>query len=166
MTSSNAIVMELERKPVFRVVKEIPAGMTKQLEAAVRDFIASSHTPEGIDPDGFYYQTLEAIAQATYLNGGGEFWLGTIDGAPVIYILAHVGKDMDSRLTYHVNQAWVRRDYRANPVVKEWWEAVRQRAKDLMCGHLVITSSRNWKAYERFLGHGLKLYATLLKETF
>lgn len=162
--NGNVSVAHFEAKPVFRVVKEIPPSMVPQVEEGVLDFMKTSHFPKGIDPQGFYHQTLEAIAQATYLGGGGEFWLGTIDGQVVIYILGHVGKDMDNRLTYHVSQAWVRKDYRRNPVVKEWWEAIRQRAKNLFCGHLVITSSRNYKAYERFLGHGMHLYATMLKE--
>lgn len=163
-TMSNAIEVSIQDKPHFRVVNAIPEGFTKQIENAVRDFIVSSRTPEGVDHSGFYYQTLEAIASATYLNGGGEFWVGTENGRLLIYIIAHISKDIDQRLTYHVSQAWVHPKYRGNLVVKEWWEAIRERAKNLFCGHLVITSTRNPKAYERFLGNGMKKYAVIMKE--
>lgn len=156
----------VEEKPTFSVVKEIPSHLSLQVQHAVLDFIVTSHLPEGIDVDGFYQQTLEAIANCTYMNGAGEFWMGVKDGKLLIYILGHVAKDMDNRMTYHISQGWVHNDYRGNPIVKEWWEAIRQRAKDLFCGHLCITSSRSAKAYQRFLGHGMKEYAILLKETF
>lgn len=163
-TSSDARLEQLQETAYFRVVKSIPEGVTRQIENAVNDFIASSHMPNGVDPTGFYFQTLEAIANATYLGGGGEFWIGTKDGELLIYILGHVAKDIDNRLSYHVSQAWVREDHRGRPVVKEWWEAVRERAKSLFCKHLVITSTRNPKAYQRFLGHGMTQYAVMMKE--
>jgi len=148
----------------FRVIKQIPDGLSPVIQSAVHDFMDASGT-EGINPDGFYSLTLESIANSTYLNGGGEFWVGTRAGELLIYILAVVSRDLDGKLCYCVNQAWVRKDYRGNPIVKQWWEQIRQRAKDLFCKHLMITSSRGHKAYERFLGHGMKHYADLLKET-
>jgi hypothetical protein len=148
----------------IHVIKELQPSLTPQVEAAVRDFMRESDL-NGVNEEGFYYQTLESIAAATYLGGGGEFWVATKDGELLIYILASVGKDFDNRLTYHVNQAWVRKDYRGRPIVKAWWEAIRERARSLMCGHLAITSSRGVKAYERFLGHGMKYYASILKES-
>lgn len=162
-TTSRAIEMKMQI-PLFGVVEMIPQNLTSQLENAVRDFIVKSHFPEGINPEGFFYQTLEAIANATYLGGGGDFWLGQINGEVVVYVLAHVGKDLDNKLTYHVSQAWVRRDYRNTHFVKQWWSAIQRRAKNLFCGHLVITSTRNPRAYEKFLGGGLKEYAVLLKQ--
>lgn len=148
----------------FRVVKSIPDGMTRQIEQAVMDFLDSSKL-DGINREGFFALTLEGIANATYMNGGGEFWLGTKNGELLIYILAGISNDTDGRLNYSVSQAWVRPDYRGSPIVKEWWEAVRARAKHLFCRHLTITSSRGYKAYERFLGHGMKHHADILKET-
>jgi hypothetical protein len=102
----------LERAPIYRVVKSIPAEYAAQIENAVMDFIDSSDTPDGVDRKGFYFQTLEAIANATYLGGGGEFWLGEHHGKVVIYALAHVGKEFDNRLGYHISQTWVHPDYR------------------------------------------------------
>jgi hypothetical protein len=151
--------------PLFRIVKEIPPAITPQLELAVKDFIVSSHLPKGVDPKGFYYQTLQGLASASYLGQGGELWLGTVKGELWIYLMAHVGQDYDQRLTYTVTQAWVKKSQRGKPWVKKVWEQVRQRAKDCMCGHFVVISSRgNDKAYCRFLGKGFHFYASILKE--
>lgn len=152
-----------EKYPSFRIVKTIPDGFTSQIEAAVKDFIIASKVPDNIDRKGFYYQTLESIANATVLNGAGEFWLGAIDTRLVIYILAFLSQDIDQKLTYHVNQAWVSKDQRGQPWVKWAWQRIRQRAKDCFCSHLVITSSRGFRAYERFLP-GMKYYSAILKE--
>jgi len=165
-TVATGLIPLHDDKPYFRVVKTIPEGMRSDIETAVMDFIRTSHVPYGIDIAGFYQQTLAAIANCTYMGGGGDFWIGTKDGKLTTYVLAHVSKDIDHRMSYNVSQAWVRKDYRTKRVVKDWYEQIRQRAKDLFCGHLVITSSRNPEAYKRFLGHGLSDYAVLLKETF
>lgn len=153
-----------EETPFFGVVKSISPILVPQIESAVHDFIATSHLPEGIDVSGFYYQTLEAIANSTYLGGAGDFWLATCNGKVVVYGLAHVSKDIDHRLCYSVSQMWVAKEFRGKPIVKVWWEQIRQRAKDCFAKHLVITSSRNPKAYKRFLGNGMREYCTMLKE--
>ncbi len=155
----------VQEKPYFRVIKSIPDGMSVQIESAIVDFMKTSHLPEGIEQRGFYNQTLQAIANAAILGGGGEFWIGTINGELVIYTIAYINNDFDGRLAYHVSQTWVKKEYRGKPIVKEWWNAIKQRAKDCLCGHLCLTSSRNPKAYERWLGDGIKHYATLLKQT-
>lgn len=154
-----------EDRPDFRLVKSIPSGLAPQIEEAVKDFIKTSHVPEGIDLNGFYYQTLQAIANATILSGAGEFWIGTVDNELVIYTIAYINNDFDGKLAYHISQTWVKKEYRGKPIVKEWWNQIKQRAKDCFCGHLCLTSSRNPKAYERWLGDGMKHYATLLKQT-
>lgn len=153
--------------PDFNLVNVIPSGYAPQIENAVRDFMVSSHLPSGVEPDGFFKQTLQAIAAASYLNQGGELWLGILNGRLVTYILAHVGNDYDGRLAYTVTQAWVRKDQRGEKWVKAAWEQVRQRAKDCLCKHFVVLSSRsNDKAYCRFLGKGFHYYASILKEEF
>jgi len=154
-----------EETPIFGVVKFIPRWALPQVEAAVKDFMVTSHLPAGIDVHGFYYQTLEAIANTTYLGGPGDFWLATYNGRVVVYGLAHISKDIDQKLCYHISQMWVAKEFRGKQIVKAWWEQIRQRAKDCLCGHLSLTSSRNPKAYERWLGDGLTHYADLLKMT-
>jgi len=155
------------KNPEFGVVKIIPDGIAPQIENAVRDFMATSHLPEGVNKEGFYNHTLQAIAAASYLNQGGELWLGMMNGRLVTYILAHVGSDFDGRLSYTVTQAWVRKDQRGQKWVKWAWEKVRQRAKDCLCSHFAIFSTRgNDKAYCRFLGKGFHFYSSVLKEEF
>lgn len=151
--------------PAFGLSKVIPEGMAPQIEVAVRDFMVSSHLPQGVDPEGFFRQTLQSIAAASYLSQGGELWLGVMNGKLVTYILAHIGNDYDGRLSYTVSQAWVRKDQRGQPWVRWAWEKVRQRAKDCLCKHFAILSSRGkTKAYCRFLGKGFHPYAEILKE--
>lgn len=159
-------LIEPER-PHFSIVKAIPDGLAPQIEVAVRDFMVSSHLPEGVDPEGFFQQTLQAIASASYLNQGGELWLGILNGKLVTYILARVGADFDGKLAYTVSQAWVRKDQRGQKWVKLAWEKVRQRAKDCLCSHFAIFSTRgNDKAYCRFLGKGFHFYSSILKQEF
>lgn len=165
LTSASGIISSLETKPYFRVVKTIPDGMSKQIEGAVVDFIKTSHMPKGIDLGGFYQQTLSAIANATYMGGGGDFWIGTEGNELTTYVLAHVTNDYDGRLNYFVSQAWVRKDQRGKQWVKEAWESIRKRAKDCFCKHLSITSTReNDSAYCRFLGGNFSKYASILKD--
>lgn len=153
-----------QEKPVFELVKGIPKWAVPQIELAVKDFIATSHLPKGVDAQGFYQQTLGAIANATMLGGSGDFWLGTIDGKVWAYCLSRVVCDIDNKLTYWVSQAWVHQDWRRTPFVKEAWGTVRERAKNCFCSHFIVVSSRSTKAYLRWLGANWNVYATLLKE--
>lgn len=152
-------------RPEFGLFKSIPEGIAPQIEVAVRDFMVSSHLPQGVDPEGFYRQTLQGIAAASYLNQGGELWLGVSRGTLWTYILGNVSNDVDGKLCYVVRQAWVRKDQRGQKWVKDAWQMVRKRAKDCLCSHLIVYSSRgNDKAYCRFLGKGFHPFETLLKE--
>ena len=117
------------------------------------------------DRVGIYEQTLESIANASFLGGNGNFWLAEDNGEVAAYVLARVVKDIDNKLTYWVSQAWVSPIYRGKKVVKdEWWRDIKNHAKKHFCKHLVIVSSRNAKAYERWFGSGIKEYAKLMME--
>lgn len=148
----------------FRVIKTIPPELTPKIESAVSDFIHGKGFTAGTDPKGFEQQTFRAIANATFLGNGGEFWVCTHEGELLTYVLASIVTDIDNRLTYWISQAWVKPAYRANPVVKDWWKQIRERARGMMCAHIVVVSSRDADAYCRFLGEGWHLYAHLLKE--
>lgn len=150
------------RRPELKIVREIPKNLIPKIEEAIRLFVLESGVKG--DPAGVFNQTIESIANATFLKGNGDFWLAEDEEGVAAYLLAHVTKDIDNRLTYWVGQSWVRKDYRGNPLVKDWWEDVRKEAKRKFCSHLVIVSSRNPRAYERFLGHGMEEYASLLME--
>lgn len=153
-----------ESQPIFRRCTELPEGLNEGIQEAVRDFIKTSHMSKGVDHEGFYQQTLNGIANSTVLHGQGDFWLGTCDGKVYDYVIGRVVCDIDNRLTYWVNQAWVHKDFRGTPTVKRDWEMVRKRAKDAMCSHITIVSSRSTKAYLRWLGSAWDVYATILKE--
>lgn len=151
--------------PNFGLANFLPKGFNDQFANAVNDFMASSEMPYGIEKQGFYYQTLQAIANSAILGQGRELWLGIKDGQLYTYILASISPDIDGRLAYTVSQAWVREDQRGKPWVKTAWETVRQRAKDTLCSHFVVHSSRtNTKVYCRFLGKGFHKVAEILKE--
>lgn len=153
------------KNPSFGLCTAIPEGMSDQFHNAVVDFIASSNLPSGIDKQGFYYQTLQAIANSAILGQGRELWLGIKDGELYTYILASISPDFDGRLAYTVHQAWVREDQRGQAWVKDAWEKVRQRAKDTLCHHFVVHSSKErTDAYCRFLGKGFHKVAEILKE--
>lgn len=150
--------------PVFELAKAIPSGMNQQFSDAVLDFMVSSELPAGIDKQGFFYQTLQAIANSAILGQGRDLWLGIRDGQLYTYILAGIGPDFDGKLAYTVHQAWVREDQRGKPWVKDAWQRVRQRAKDTFCSHLAIYSTKGrTDAYCRFLGKGFHKISEVLK---
>lgn len=154
----------VDEKPEFGLTKTIEPQYVPQIEEAVKDFIKSSHMPDGVDFQGFYYQTLQTIANSSVLGGAGDLWLGVMNGEVVTYIIANVNNDYDGRLNYMVSQAWVRKDQRGQKWVKDAWEQVRTRAKACFCKHFSVISSRgHTEAYCRFLGKGFHKYAEILK---
>lgn len=154
-----------EVRPVFELAHAIPEGMSNQIQMAVLDFISSSELPAGIDQKGFYYKTLESIANSAILGQGRELWLGIHEGQLYTYILASICPDFDGRMSYIVVQAWVRKDQRGAKWVKWAWEKVRQRAKDTLCSHFAVYSTKDrTAAYCRFLGKGFHKVSEILKE--
>lgn len=146
----------------LQVVKQLPDLNPRAIERAIESFIKEVDIKG--DWVGFFNQTLESIASATFLNRGGDFWLAEEDGEVMAYALGSICKDIDNKLTYSVPQAWLHPNYRRSALVKEWWESMRKRAQDCLAQHILIVSARNPKAFCRWLGHGAHLYATLLKE--
>lgn len=132
------------------------------IERAIQKFILEVDTHG--NTVGFFNQTLETIANATFLKTGGDFWLLEEDGEVVAYLIASISKDVDGTLCYWLSQAWVSPQYRGKPCVKEWYEKVREQAKKYLCRHIMIVSGRGAKAYCRWLGHGTHLYTAMLKE--
>lgn len=151
-------------EPELKLTREIPRSLNKgAVERAVEQFIVACDM--NVDPVGFYNQTLQRIASATYLQQpGNDFWLAEAYGEVAGYGLASVSIDIDSRLTYWVAQSWVDPMWRGHKIVKESWQAIRKRARDLMCAHLIVVSCRNPKAQCRWLGEGMEIYGTLLKQ--
>lgn len=160
----NGLGMIFSARPSFSLSKAIPEGLAPEIEAAVRDFVKTSHSCEGVDEEGFYQQTLQAIAEATILGQSGDFWLGIDDQGVWAYALCRIVKDIDNRLTYWCAQSWMRKDMRGLKWYRYGMEKIKARAKACFCAHMVIVSSRNAEAYLRFLGDTWHTYATLLKE--
>ncbi len=151
----------------LEIVGEIPKDLEpRAIEHAVQSFIRDSKVEQyHLSGSGLYNQTLEAIACATFLKTTGRFfWLAWHDGKVLAYCLSSVARDVDNRLTYHLEQAWVHRDVRRHKIVKQWYELFRAHAKQLLCSHITVVSCRNTKAYLRFLGANWHEYFTVLKE--
>jgi len=148
----------------FRIVEnDIENDLTRQLSLAIDNFVEDSELGRGVDRNGYFDQTRDAMVNA--IMGEGELWVGTLDEQLVIYILAGFTHEVDGLPTYWVSQAWVRKDQRGLPWVKQAWETIRSRAKEMKCAHIVTISGReNNQAYCRFLGPGWHIYGTLLKE--
>lgn len=146
-------------------VKELPKLCPYAIEEAVSRFIEDSKI-QGVDKDGMFNQTIESIAHATMFatNDTNHFWLAHNGQDVLAYVLAHISKDIDNKLTYTISQGWVAPQLRGKKIVKLWWEKIRAEAKQRMCKHIMFPASRHPKAYLRFLGKGYHKYATLLKE--
>lgn len=162
---SNIIGVVEPQKPIFGLCTAIPEGLSSEIQAAVIDFVRSSGLPDGVDVKGFYYQTLQSIANSAILGQGRELWLGTHKGKLLTYILASISPDFDGRLAYTVHQAWVKNEERGQPWVRAAWQLVRQRAKNTLCTHFVVHSTKGrTEAYCRFLGKGFRKHSEILKE--
>jgi hypothetical protein len=162
---ANTVTFKASESPAFYLANSIPQGMNEQFASAICDFMESSNLPYGIDKQGFFNQTLQAIANSALLGQGRELWLGIKDNTLYTYILAGIGVDFDGRLAYTVSQAWVKEDQRGQPWVKDAWEKVRQRAQDTLCSHFAVHSTKaNTEAYCRFLGKGFHKISEILKE--
>lgn len=152
----------------LQIVQQLPNDLKPEaIDKAVKDFISDTEIDVNfkLDRNGFYHQTLEAIASSTYFKTPGRFfWLAWHDGEVLAYCLSNVGRDVDGKLTYHLEQAWVRKDVRRHPIVKQWYEKFREHAKQLMCKHITVTSCRNNEAYLRFLGKNWHKFYAVLKE--
>lgn len=147
----------------FYRTNSLPRGLYPQVEAAVRDFTESSRIKK-VDKEGLYLQTLEAFANITVNKGAGDLWIGTQNGKLLVYVMASVLREVDGKLTYWVSQGWVDKSMRGSLIVKDWWQQIRERAKECFCKHVVVVSSRGTKAYCRWLGPGFHPHLTILKE--
>lgn len=148
----------------MEIVKQLPRPYNS-LMYALQCFLTESHMPDGVDVKGLYHQTIENFLSATELQIPGRYlWLYQEDGIVKIYVLSHISKDIDNRLCYWVTQAWVDKELRGTKKVKECWEKLKSHAKDLLCAHIVIPSTRNPKAYCRFLGGRMSEYATIIQQ--
>ncbi len=140
----------------------------QEMESVVKDFCQESdkeyHSCN--DLNGLFQQTMENIGNVVINRPTNQFiWIDAdINGKILAYVLTHISKDIDNKLCYYMTQAWLHPSLRNTGYSKQAIELLRQHAKQKWCKHIVVVSSRNTKAYLRFLGKQWHVYTTLLKE--
>lgn len=148
-------------------IAELPKTLNPlAIERAVQQFMQDGGElrVEGNEV-GLYQETLESIANASFMGlGGRDFFLAVEDGEVVAFALCMVDKGLGNRLCYRISKVWVHKKYRHTKQVKIWFQQLRERAKNLLCQHITVPSSRGDKAYCRFLGKGWHPYMVMLKE--
>ena len=149
----------------LRKINKLPSTLKpKAIERAVAAFVSQSHA-ENVDKDGYFNQIIENIAAVVlFRSPGRNVWLAEDDGEVVAFALTHVAKDVDNKLCYWQTDAWVDPKWRHKPEVKEWSKLLEEDAAASFCKHIIIPSSREPKAYCRFLGKGWHPYVVLLKK--
>ena len=131
------------------------------IERSINKFIEEIDL--NVDKTGFFNQTLERFAKGLLFGDPAtDVWLSDQDGEVTGYVISSICKEIDNTLCYWISQAWADRNMRANGFTKESWESLKKRANDLQCKHIVLVSSRNNDAFNRFLGGQFKEYATIL----
>lgn len=150
-------------QPSLQLTRELPKDLNpKAIERAVERFLLEVDCKG--DLVGFFNQTIQKIAAATFLRiPGQDFWLATQDGEVAGYALASVVNDIDGSLCYWATQCWADPKFRALPWVKQGYDKIFDHAKNVLCRYVVLVSTRDDKAYCRFLGRGAHKYASLLK---
>jgi len=151
-------------KPSLTLCRKITVPYI-QIDEAVNNF-AKEVDVKG-DVVGFANQTLEGIAAATFLRkegSGNDFWTLEDEDGLQGYVISNISKDVDGKLCYWISQAWLSKKYRGTGLVKEYWQTLKDYAKQNFCKHILIVSGRGNRAYQRLLGRSLTEYATILKE--
>jgi len=165
-TLSNGWQNAYSPKVLFHPIKSLPYQVTiQQIDNAVKSF-ADEVDVKG-DKVGFINQTLESIANATFFKGQGstnDFWACYDNEGLQGYVLSNTAKDVDNQLCYWISQAWMSKKYRGTGLVKQFWEDLREYAKEHFCKHILIVSGRGSRSYPRLLGKNVKEYATVFKE--
>lgn len=154
---------------MFKLIDSLPEGISAQdIEHVVKSFCQESSKDArhiGGSLQGLYQQTIENIGNIIVFKPQGNFlWMDVEDGKIMAYAKTHVSKDVDNSLCYYMTQAWVHPSIRGTRRVKDYLQDLRLHAKQMMCRHIIVVSSRGEKAYCRFLGRGWAPYVTLLKE--
>ena len=147
---------------MLNLCKENPTHLkVNAIEQAIEKFIEEVSLE--VDKTGFFNQTLEKFAKGILFSDPTyDIWISEKDGEIDGYVVVSIQKDIDNTLCYWISQAWADKHMRANGFTKDWWKKIRERATQLECRHIVVVSSRNDDAFNRFLGGQFKKYATLL----
>ncbi len=138
-------------------------AIDRALEAFVID---SREIIGGVDGKGALQQLRDSVASAIIFKNSPEsfFWVAEDDNGEVAaWALTQVRRGIDNSLCYWMTNAWVAKSHRFKPYVKAWFQTMRDDAIRFSCNHILIPSSRNSRAYCRFLGGGFHEYLTILK---
>lgn len=151
----------------FKKLRKIPnKQLIKSIENSVKEFVKESNpdnTP--LDEQGYYNQTIKSIAECVTLNTEEhQFWLAEYKNELLAYSICHVSLDVDNTLCYWITQTFLNPKVRRHKIIKIWRQQLYDEAQRLGCKHILIPSSRNNKAYCRWLGEGWHTYVTLLKK--
>lgn len=142
--------------------------ITNEIERAVKNFCQESDTEYNscTNKHGLYQQTMQNIGNLVINKPNGSFlWLDVDEVGRVLgYVLTHISRDVDNELCYYMTQAWLHPKLRNGRYTRQAIQLLRNHAKQMLCKHIIVVSSRNTKAYLRFLGGKFHPYVTLLKE--
>lgn len=131
------------------------------LKETIRSMYLESHVDFYMTEKGYMDHTWDQIMSAAM--GQGEVWIALQDGKVVGWLLGGYNKDVDNEPTYVIKQAWVSPLIRRTPRVKEMLSQVLMNAKSNFSKHVLIVSSRNTRAYLRWLGKGWVPVTTIIK---
>ena len=135
--------------------------MIESLKEAIDDLYVESLQHLHMSQKGFADHLWTMVMNASV--GSSELWLAC-DGEKVIgFLLSAYTNEFDNEPTFVIRQAWVAREIRRSPLVKQMLKHIIENAKKNFAKHVLIVSSRSTKAYLRWLGKGWKPITTILK---
>lgn len=138
-----------------------PYHLVDDFRQAIRTMYYESHVDLYMSEKGYVDHTWEQIMAAA--SGNGELWIAFQDGKVVGFLLAGYSKEVDNEPTFIIRQGWVDPMLRRTPRVKEMLGGILYNAKSNFAKHVLIVSSRNPRAYIRWLGSGWSQTSTILK---
>lgn len=138
-----------------------PVHLVDELRICLKEMYTDSYVNYYLTEKGYIDHTMESVISA--FNGNGECWIALQDGKVVGFLLAGYSKEVDNEMTFIIKQAWVHPILRRTPRVKEMLRTITLNAKSLLARHVLIVSSRNPRAYLRWLGKGWQPVSTILK---
>lgn len=111
----------------------------------------------------FFLRTIASVCSATDPSSSYDFWFVVDENNLLAYCLAEFGPGSDGSNTYYINQAWLHKSIRHKGLVKPWLDEIIASARSRGAEGISLFSSRNPKAYCRFLGKNWHHTTTILE---
>lgn len=140
---------------------QFPSHLVDNFQFTIRRMYRESYADGYLTEKGYIDHTWEQIMAG--MGGNGECWIALQDGKVVGWLLAAYSKEVDNEPTFIIRQAWVDPILRRTGRVKEMLGTILFNAKSNLAKHVLIVSSRNPRAYMRWLGKGWQPVSTILK---